>query len=119
MGGVAVQAVNVTALQAVLTQQGQKHHSGPAPSPPTPPAPLHFECHLDRCIGVAKGGSDDASCASRCDALAAGEWLANDCCGPWASKDGVLTALKDSFLKKSTANSWDLPASMVLAAKKG
>merc|ERR1712107_736275 len=69
-------------------------------------------------MGV-EGGSQAAGCSSTCAELAADEWLANTCCGLWSSEGGVLTALRDTWLKKSTANSWDLPEAMVLAAKTG
>lgn len=117
-GGV-VHDVAVPALQAALVAAGQIITHGAAP----PPAgPSRFACSkaFGRCIGEQSGGTFPTdTCGATCTPLAADEWLANDCCGIWKHEGADLVAQKQTYLKKSTANSADLPSAERLAVAVG
>ena len=123
-----VQDVNVARLRALLVVQKQLISSS---DPPPPPHAGSWACAagVDRCVGVAGGGGSygNATCGraggvgapAGCTPLAADEWLAHDCCGMWKHAGTTLVALKETFLKKSTADSSTLPAALKLQVAKG
>ena len=76
---------------------------------------------MRRCVAQlgGSGAYKSGACGGACVPLAAGEWLAHDCCGLWRSEPGVLIARKQTWLKKTTAGSADLPPSQKLAVAAG
>ena len=83
-------------------------------------------CALDRCLSVDRNGAkaagggtvyNDSKCESHCQALASYEWLAN--ADFWSVPPGTkagshIYSTQATVLKKSTAQSHDLPSNMVL-----
>ena len=117
--GRAVQDVDPAALTAALLREGQILQ-------PPAPAPLAWACEFgaQRCVGV--GGSEpgkphlhrSSSCDGQCKALGPKEWLAN--AGLWRKVNGsVLEAKSATWLKKSVAQSSDLPAPLKRHVRQG
>ena len=108
VGALAVQDVNITQLQSLLSRQGvrYKRNSGPTPAPPAP-APSSFECVAERCLPKVGSGSGVA-CNHTCAALGPREWLALK--QHFAAPGGAtLRCVHDTWIKKSEANSRSLP----------
>lgn len=121
----SVHAVNVSELQTLLKSQGQLLFTGdspPGPSPPSPPSKWGCSGELSRCVGDHPEATHaNATCDRACTPLAPNEWLAQMCCGIWSAPNASrhITALKDTFLKKSLRESQDLPANEKVAVPAG
>lgn len=111
----SIQGINVSTLQRLLAAQGVHLHSNGSspnpPRPPGPPSPPRYECALVRCVNSPGGSFPTANCTASCLPLGLQEWMGSS--GAWRFEGSQAVALKDTHLKKSTADSALLPPSMV------
>eukprot|EP00041_Stephanoeca_diplocostata_P029741 m.885582 g.885582 ORF g.885582 m.885582 type:complete len:297 (-) comp23622_c0_seq6:1706-2596(-) len=109
----SVHDVNISAVQEDLQTLGQLLHTAS-------PASDRFVCALGQCIGVGSHGVfANSSCDGTCPPLAPTRWLAQDCCGIWSRTGNVLTATTQTWLKKSTVDSAQLPPAEKMSVNPG
>lgn len=110
----AVQDIDISELQQRLVQQGVVIHAKPNDR--------GTRCILRRCVPTGTENPAHVACTNCSFAqLATNEWLGSS--GAWkllpTPKPGKAVAMKVTHLKKSLANSADLPSAMVKLIRPG